>query len=136
MLISWINYLYCSLGGTPIWPAKDQICRSIPVSFKNPYPNTRCKWNCTELFGQRPSLLKTQSNLYSFYKHHVIYKGLVSISTFEAVIFICQLYNGSISDKDIMAKSGILDPQFWEEGDSCMADMGCTIADNFKTLKN
>ena len=33
-----------------------------------------------------------------------------------------------------MARSCILDPQFWEEGDSCMTDMNVTIADNFIAL--
>ena len=33
-----------------------------------------------------------------------------------------------------MARSGILDPRFWEEGDSCMADRDVTAADDLKTL--
>ena len=33
-----------------------------------------------------------------------------------------------------MARSGILDPRFWEEGDSCMADRGFFTADELKTL--
>ena len=33
-----------------------------------------------------------------------------------------------------MARSGILDPRFWEEGDSCMADWEFTIADDLKPL--
>ena len=112
MLISWINYLYFSLGAIPIWPTKDQIRQSMPDSFKNTYPNTRCILDCTELFCQSPSSLKAQSSLYSFYKHHVTYKGLVGISPSGAIIFISQLYDGSISDKKIVGKSGILDPRF------------------------
>ena len=33
-----------------------------------------------------------------------------------------------------MTGSGILDPRFYEEGDSCMADKGFTITDDFKAL--
>ena len=33
-----------------------------------------------------------------------------------------------------MARSGILDPRFWGEGDSCMADWGFTIVDDLKAL--
>ena len=65
-----------------------------------------------------PSSLKAQPNLYSSYKHHVTYKGLVGISPSGAIIFISQLYDGTISDKEIVARSGILDPRFCE-GDSC-----------------
>ena len=50
MLKSWINYLYFSLGAIPIWLTKDQIYQSMPDSFKNTYPNTRCILGYTELF--------------------------------------------------------------------------------------
>ena len=133
MLISWINCLYFSLGAIPTWPTKDQIRQSIPDSFKNTYPNTRCILDCTELFCQSLSSLKAPSSLYSFYKHHITYKRLVGISPSGAIIFISQLYDGSISDNEIGARSGILDPRFWE-GDSCMADRGFTIANDLKAL--
>ena len=134
MLISWINYLYFSLGAIPIWPTKNQIHQSMPDSFKNTYPNTRCILDCTELFCQSPSSLKAQSSLYSFYKHQVTYKGLVGISPSGAIIFISQLYDSSISDEVIVVRTGKLDPRFWEKGDSCMTDRGFTIADDFKAL--
>ena len=59
---------------------------------------------------------KVQSSSYLFYKHHVTYKGLVGISSSVSIIFICQPQDGSISDKEIVARSGILDPleiQYW-----------------------
>ena len=72
MLISCINYLYFSIGAIPIWPTKYEIRQSMPNSFKNTFPKTRCILDCAELFCQSPSSLKVQSSLYSFYKHHVI----------------------------------------------------------------
>ena len=48
----------------------------------------------------------------------------MGISPSGAIIFISQLYDGSISDKEIVARSGVLDPQFREEGDSCIAQRG------------
>ena len=48
--------------------------------------------------------------------------------------FISQFYGGSISDKEIVGRSCILDPRFYEEGDSCMADNGFTITDDLKAL--
>ena len=44
-----------------------------------------------------------------------------------AIIFISQLYYGSISDKEIVVTSGLLDPQFREEGDSCIAQRGLLL---------
>ena len=58
----------------------------------------------------------------------------MSISPSGAIIFISQLYDGSISDKEIVARNGILDPRFWEEGASRMADREFTIADDLKAL--
>ena len=134
IIITWINYLYFTLGAIPIWPTRSQIQDSMPDSFKKTYPTTRCIIDCTELYCQSPSSLKTQSSLYSYYKHHVTYKGLVGIAPSGAVTFISQLYDGSISDKDIVSKSGILDPRLWDGGDSCMADRGFTIEDELKKI--
>ena len=56
------------------------------------------------------------------------------ISPSGALIFISQLYDGSISDKEIVAGSSILDSRFWKEGDSCMGDSRFAIADDLKSL--
>ena len=95
--------MYFSLGSVPIWPSREQVDDTMPESFKRTYPTTRCILDCTELFCQRPASLSTQSSLYSSYKHHVTYKGLVGISPSGAITFVSQLYPGSISDKEIVA---------------------------------
>ena len=99
-LISWVNYLYYTLGSIPIWRTREQVNGTMPDSFKSTYPTTRCVIHCTELFCQVPSSLITQSALYSHYKHHVTY--LVGISPSGAVAFVSQLYDGSTSDKEIV----------------------------------
>ena len=58
----------------------------------------------------------------------------MGISPSGATFFISKLYDGSISDKEIVARSDILVPRFWEEGDSCMADREFTIAGELKIL--
>ena len=128
-LISWVNFLYFKLGSIPIWPSKEEISETMPTSFKKTYPNTRCIIDCTELFCQSPSSLNTQSCLYSSYKNHVTYKGLVGIAPSGAVIFVSQLYDGSISDKEIVSRSGFLKNDLWSDGESVMADRGFTIHD-------
>ena len=128
-LISWVNFLYFKLGSIPIWPSKEEILETMPTSFKKTYPNTRCIIDCTELFCQSPSSLNTQSCLHSSYKNYVTYKGLVAIAPSGAVIFVSQLYDGSISDKEIVSRSGFLKNELWSDGESVMADRGFTIHD-------
>ena len=135
-IITWVNFLYYSLGGSvSIWPSKQQIIETMPEIFRKTYPSTRCIIDCTELFCQRPSSLTIQSALYSSYKHHVTYKGLVGISPSGAITFVSQLYEGSISDKEIVSRSGILTKELWSPGDSLMADRGFDIQDLLSPLQ-
>ena len=128
-LITWSNFMYFKLGCIPIWPSKQELQETMPQSFKDTYPTTKCIIDCTELFCQRPSSLAIQSSLFSHYKHHVTYKGLVGIAPSGAITFVGELFDGSISDVEIVKRSGILQKEFWEDGDSVMADRGFTIAD-------
>ena len=64
---------------------------------------------------------------------HVSLKGLVGISPIsKAITFISRLYTGSISDREIVLRSGLLSQQF-DDGDSVMADKGFQIQDNYIT---
>ena len=46
-----------------------------------------------------------------------------------AVNFVSELFDGSISDVGIVTRSGILQKELWEKGDSVMADWEFTIED-------
>ena len=133
-LITWINFLYFSLGGLPIWPTKEQVQETMPECFKTTYPTTRCIIDCTELFCQSPSSLSIQSGLFSYYKHHVTYKGLLGIAPSGAITFISQLYSGSVSDKEIVKRSGLLNKELWDENDAIMADRGFTIEEELSEI--
>ena len=126
--------LYFTSESILIWPTKQQIVDSMLDCFKNTYPSTRVIIDCTELYVQVLSSLAIQSALYSSYKHCCTYKGLLGISLSGAVTFISQLYPRFISDKEIVAHSGFLNPAFWEAGDSVMADRGFNIQDALKEL--
>ena len=68
--------------------------------------------------------------MYSNYKHHVTYKALLGIAPSGAITFISELYEGSISDKNIVkrnVKRSILNKNLWDDNDSVMADRGFTI---------
>ena len=134
-IITWTNCLYFSLGLIPIWPTREQINKEMPEIFKRTYPSTRCILDCTEFYCQRLFSLSTQSSLYSHYKSHVTYMGLIGVSPSGSITFVSELYDGSISNKEIMRKSGILDKELWSPGDSVMADRGFTIESDLKELK-
>ena len=72
--------------------------------------------------------------MYSNYKHHVTYKGLLGIAPSGAITFISKLYEGSISDKEIVKRRGILNKNLWDDNDSIMADRGFTIQNELAPL--
>ena len=106
----------------------------MPEIFKRTYLSTRCILDCTETCCQQPSFLSTQSSLYSHYKSHVTYNGLFSVSPSGSVMFVSQLYDGSISDKEMVRKSSILEKELWSTGDTVMANRGFTIENDLKEL--
>ena len=71
---------------------------------------------------------------YTYTTSHVTYKGLTGVSPSGSITFVSQLYDGSISDKEIVRKSGILEKELWSPGDSVMADRGFTIESDLKEL--
>ncbi|CAH3032201.1 unnamed protein product, partial [Porites lobata] len=98
------------------------------LDFKQKYSSTRVIIDCTEVRCQMPSSLHLNGELFSNYKHHTTLKGLIGISPGGAITFIIQLYTGSISDREIVVRSGLLDLPL-QDGDSVMADKGFTIED-------
>ena len=69
--------------------------KTMPNCFKETYPSTRVIIDCTELYIERPSSLRSQSATYSNYKHYNTAKGLLGISPAGAVSFASELYTGS-----------------------------------------
>ena len=59
-------------------------------------------------------------------KSHVTYKGLFGVSPSSSITFVvyCKV-----------RKSGTLEKEFWNPGDSVMADRGFTIESDLKELK-
>ena len=84
--------------------------------------------DATEVYIDQPKPPEIQQMTFSNYKNNNIYKGLMGISPDGVVIFISSLYPGSISDKELTRKCGILD--LLEPGDSVMADRGFDIEED------
>ena len=107
VFISWINFLYFMLGSICIWPSRAKIKKHMPT-FKSLYPDCRGIIDASEIKVQAPSSLVLNSEMYSSYKTHTTYKGNVVISPSGEIIHISSLFEGSISDKELVKQSGLL----------------------------
>ena len=112
VFITWINFMYLKLGQINIWPTREVVNETMPEDFKQKYSSTRVVIDCTEVRCQMPSSLHLNGELFSNYKHRTTLKGLIGISPGGAITFISQLYTGSISDREIVIRSGLLDLPF------------------------
>ena len=129
LVCSWINFLFLQFGSLPIWPSREEIDQSMPQSFKQSFPKTTAIIDCTEVFVEAPESLHLRSSLYSDYKHHNTYKALVAITPAGSLSFVSELFPGSVSDKEIVCRCGILNSKFWDKDDEVMADKGFAIRD-------
>ena len=105
---------------------------NIPQHFKEKYPCTRIIVDATEVFVEQPAITELQQLTFSKYKNHNTYKGLIGISPSGAVTFVSDLYPGSISDKELTRKSGLL--QLLESNVSAMADKGFDIVEDLALI--
>lgn len=128
IVLSWTNYMYLRLGSLNIWPSRDKVNQTMPETFKPKYNDTRIIIDCTEIKVEMASSLVLKSQTYSNYKSTNTLKGLVGIAPNGNITFLSQLYTGSISDREITERCGILKMQF-EKDDLIMADKGFDIQD-------
>jgi len=89
-----------------IWSSKEQIKHYMPPVFKESYADFVSIIDCTEIKMESLSSLDNQSLCYSMYKSHTTMKGLIGITANGVVSFASELYCGSISDAEIVEKSG------------------------------
>ena len=73
----------------------------MPLKCKEEFPTCLAIIDCTEIRTEKPSSFKTQSQCYSDYKSITTLKSLVVTDPRESVMFISELFSGSISDNDI-----------------------------------
>ena len=84
--------------------------------------------DCFEVFCERPSNLKTRSQLWSNYKHHNTVKFLIGISPQGVVSFITEGWGGCVSDVQLTEGCGLLRRLL--PGDVVLADRGFTIQES------
>ena len=118
---TWINFIYLQFKQLPLWAPRDL---NMPKCFKEKYPHNRVIIDATEIFVEQPAIPELQQLTFSSYKNHNTYKGLIGISPTGAVVFVLDLYPGSISDK-LTQRCGIID--MLDKDDAVMADRGFDI---------
>ena len=71
--------------------------------------------DATEIFVEQPAITELQKLTYYkyIYKNNNTYNGLIGISPSGAMTFVSDLYPGSISDKTLIRKSGLLQVLFF-----------------------
>ncbi|XP_056000001.1 uncharacterized protein LOC130048037 [Ostrea edulis] len=124
---TWIDFLSVNLSFLISWPDKETNDRTMPVDFQMKYPNCRAIIDCTEFFTETPQSLSNKSLMFSHYKSHSTWKALLAINPRGVITFVSDLWGGSISDKQLFKKCGILD--YLEAGDQIMVDKGFLISD-------
>ena len=131
---TWITFLSCELSFLVPWPSRQQIRKCLPKRFKK-FKDVRIIIDCCEFYIQKPTIPESQKSTWSSYKHYNTVKLLVGVTPTGVFSFIPPLWTGSISDKEIVKNSGLIDRL--EEGDAVMADKGFLVRDllAFKKVK-
>ncbi|ELT89275.1 hypothetical protein CAPTEDRAFT_127344 [Capitella teleta] len=102
------------------------IKQHLPASFKS-FRNVRIIIDCFEVQAQQSRNFAEQGNMYSKYKNHCTFKCLVGIAPTGGISFISDTFEGSISDKEIVKRSGLVD--ILNPRDLVIADRGFDIQD-------
>ena len=91
-----------------MWPPKGVITGNMPKQFKEKYLSTRVVIDETEVYIDQPKLPELQQMTFSSYKNNNTYKALIGISPDSVITFVSSLYLGSISDKELTRRCGII----------------------------
>ena len=134
LVTTWICFLHDYLAKLTWWPRKEVVLQHLPAAFREKYPTTICIVDASELYIETPTDLHLQSSTWSSYKHHNTAKFLIACTPNGAVSFISDLFMGSISDKELTQKSGLLQLLTGVPGSSVMADRGFLIDDDLKEI--
>lgn len=121
---TWVKFMHGALMSINCWMSRGKINKYMPVCFRELYKDVRVVIDCTEIPLQRPSDFECQSVTYSNYKHCNTLKGLVGISPSGVPTFVSPLYEGSISDNQLVFQSGLM--KVCDKGDVILADRGFT----------
>ncbi|XP_065282697.2 uncharacterized protein [Dermacentor albipictus] len=103
-------------------PSRDVIKLSLPLPFKEHYPNCTFIIDCTEIRTEMPSKVEQQHVMFSHYKGTYTLKFLVGIIPNGMIAFMSKMYGGRLTDSFITQDSGFL--ELLKPGDLVLSDKG------------
>ncbi|XP_076589805.1 uncharacterized protein LOC143322472 isoform X2 [Chaetodon auriga] len=121
--MTWCHYLFFMLGTLPIWPSRRTVDELMPLIFRGTFPKTRVVLDFVEISVQMAPCTVNASQ----HRGSTALKSLVGITPSGSISVISSVYSASISDKDIVMKSGVLN--LLEPGDEVMAAKSLEIKD-------
>lgn len=122
---TWIRFMFFRFKELDVFPSKEIVKLHMPECFIKKYSSTTLIIDATEIYIEKPNNPEAQQLTFSSYKNTNTLKALVGIVPKGAISFVSTLFGGSISDKELTQKSGLLDKL--QHGDCIMADRGFNI---------
>lgn len=121
-----IDILYVRLvPETIIWPEREEVKKTMPISFRETYPDCIGIIDCFEIFIEKSKDLKAKAQTWSNYKSHNTVKYLIAITPQGSISFISKGWGGRTSDKCLTDNSDLLNKL--KPGDVLLADRGFDI---------
>lgn len=129
IIITWADILFFFLGVWTAWPSREQVRESmLPSIFQDSkYADIRVVFECAELRNKDSSTMLLKSQSYQDYKSSYAYKGLIGLAPNGTVTVASRLLTHSLSDAELLSKSGIL--QLCEKGDAVLINEDFAIGD-------
>lgn len=113
IITSWANFLYQVLGAIGIWLDEETIKQYMPEVFSN-YDDTHIVKHLI------PSCCRARCT-------HSTFKGLIGIAPHGSVTFISPLFEGCVSDREILKQSGLV--PLLKASMAIMVDKGFLVED-------
>ena len=127
VLNTWIKFIYYRFKELEVFPTREIVQLHMPECFKKKYPTTTLIIDATEIYIEKPNNPEAKQQTFSSYKNTNTLEALVGIVPKGGISFVSTLYGGSISDKELTARSGLIDKL--QRNDVIMADRGFNISD-------
>ena len=97
-----IDVMYSALYKPLIhWPDRDVLQQTLPMDFREHYPNCTVIIDCFEIDIERPTNLLARAQTFSSYEHHNTAKYLIGITPQGTVSYISCGWGGRVSDKHL-----------------------------------
>ena len=120
-----IRFMFFRFKELDLFPSQEIVKLHMPECFIKIYPSTTLIIDATDIYIEKPNNPEAQQVTFSSYKNTNTMKALVGIVPKGAILFVSTLFGGSIFDKELTQKSGLVDKL--QHGDCIMADRGFNI---------